>query len=357
VNPPDGDALLTKRVLVGLSHAVERFALTADRRDPLVVIALFQRWSYFEREAATYRDLAARGAVTVVGLVDDFPPGSPRGVHHRLLAADDALAREWSVAVLGPHGGASLVAIDQESVAPDAVSFEHGRQFRGRWSFRREDAYEHVLRLRSELRLPAETVARVDEVLRAVACVGEPPRQSWWEAPLRSLAADMERAERGRGRARSELSGRADRDAVTGLPTRARLEQWTARLGRGTLSVGLVALRLLDVDDLRARHGVRVELGAVQAVANGLAQLAHGAERLVQLGRHDFLLVLPSAQSARVIELSRAACAQVAQLQSSYPFVTLRAATACALTRDRPLPVARLLAELDTERSAVDPVG
>jgi GGDEF domain-containing protein len=357
VNPPDGDALLTKPVLVGLSHAVERFALCADPRDPLVVIALFQRWSYFEREATTYRDLAARGAVTVVGLVDDFPPGRPRGVHHRLLAADDALAREWSVAVLGPHGGASLVAIDQESVAADAGSFEHGRQFRGRWSFHRRDAYEHVLRLRSELRLPAATTAEVDEVLRAVAGTAEPPRQSWWEAPLRSLAADMERAERGRGRARSELSGRADRDAVTGLPTRARLEQWTAGLGRGTLPVGLVALRLLDGDDLRARHGVRVELATVQAVATGLAQLACGGERLVQLGRHDFLFVLPSTQPARVTALSRAACAQVAQLQSSYPFVAVPTATASALTRDRPLPVARLLAELDTRRSAADPVG
>jgi DICT domain-containing protein len=200
MSPPEGQDLLTKRVLVGLSHAVERFALGADPREPLVVIALFQRLSYFEREAATYRDIAARGAVTVVGLVEDFPPGSPAGVHHRLLAEDDSLAREWSVAVLGPRGGASLVAIDQESVAPDAPSFEHGRQFRARWSFRRQDACRHVLRLRTELRLPADVAAEVDDVLRAVASAPEPSGQSWWEAPLRSLAADMERAERGRGR-------------------------------------------------------------------------------------------------------------------------------------------------------------
>jgi hypothetical protein len=116
-------------------------------------------------------------------------------------------------------------------------------------------------------------------------------------------------------------------------------------------------VRLLDAEHLRARHGVRVELAAVQAVTTGLAQLACGVERLVQLGRHDFLLVLPSAQPGRVTALSRAACAQVAQMQSSYPFVTLRAATACTLTRDRPLPVARLLAELDAERSAAGPVG
>jgi hypothetical protein len=67
------------QVLIGLSHAVERFALAADPRHPLVVIALFQRSSYFEREVAVYRDIGARGAVTIVGLVEDFPLRTPPG--------------------------------------------------------------------------------------------------------------------------------------------------------------------------------------------------------------------------------------------------------------------------------------
>ncbi len=332
---------MTKRVLIGLSRAIERFALAADPADPLVVVALFQRSSYFAREAAVYRDIAARGAVTVVGLVEDFPPSPSPGVRFRPIAADDALAREWSVAVLGPHGGASLVAIDQESVDPDAPTLEHGRRFCGRWSFRRADAQEQVLRLRRQLRLPAATEADIEDVLQAVARVPEPPRQSWWEAPLRVLAQDVEQAVRRHDRVRA---ARPDElDGVTGLRTRAHLERWTAKLGPGTLPVGLVAVRLLDAHELRDRYGMRLELAAVQTVAAALGGLVDGADRLVQLNRCDFLFVLPSADPAEVAALGRSACARVARLEADYPFIGLRAAVSTVVTRDRPLPVAGLL--------------
>jgi GGDEF domain-containing protein len=139
------------------------------------------------------------------------------------------------------------------------------------------------------------------------------------------------------------------------LPGRAQLQRWTARLGRGTLPVGLVAVRLLDADDLRVRHGVRLELAAVQTVATGLRDLVDGAEQLVQLGRHDFLFVLPSAQPARVAELRRSACAAVTGMQQRYPFVALRVSTSATVTRDRPLPVTRLLDELASNQPAHDP--
>ena len=47
--------------------------------------------------------------------------------------------------VLGAHGGATLVALDQETVSADAPTLEQGRQFHGRWSFRRDDAYLFVM--------------------------------------------------------------------------------------------------------------------------------------------------------------------------------------------------------------------
>ena len=154
-----------KRVLLELSHAIERFALAARPGDPLVVVAMFQRLSYFSREAEVYREIAAHASVTLVGLVEDVPPQLPPGVHHVPLAADDELAREWSVTVLGPGGGATLVAVDSETVGAGAHTLEDGRRFRGYWSFLRADAYRETLRLRARLALPEETRDAVDEVL------------------------------------------------------------------------------------------------------------------------------------------------------------------------------------------------
>lgn len=155
-------------MLVEISHAIERFALAAPPDEPLIVIAMFQKLSYFEREAAVYREIAGRGAVTVVGLAEDFPPRLPPGVRHCLLGPTDPLAREWSVTVLGPRGGATLVALDQESIDPAARTLAEGRSFRGRWTFRRELAYREVLRLRSELVLPSGLLQEIDHVLAVV---------------------------------------------------------------------------------------------------------------------------------------------------------------------------------------------
>src|SRR4029077_12878037 len=154
--------LYGKTVLVEISHAIERFALAADPGSPLVVIAMFQKLSYFAREVDVYQEIAARGAVTLVGLTEDLPPELPPGVRYTLLGAADPLAREWSVTVLGPKGGATLVAVNQESLAPNSRTIEEGRRFRGAWSFSRSEAYAQVLRLRAQLRLSADTAERID---------------------------------------------------------------------------------------------------------------------------------------------------------------------------------------------------
>lgn len=60
---------LTKRTLVTISHALEQAALAATEDGPMVVLALFQRLPYFERERQVYQRIASRAAATVVGLV------------------------------------------------------------------------------------------------------------------------------------------------------------------------------------------------------------------------------------------------------------------------------------------------
>jgi GGDEF domain-containing protein len=341
-----------KKVLVEISHAIERFALAAGPDSPMIVIGMFQKLSYFERETAVYRDVAARGAVTLVGLVEDFPPQLPPGVRHTLLAPADPLAREWSVTVLGPHGGATLVAEDQEEVDPAARTLEEGRRFRGRWSFRREDAYREVLRLRSTLQLPTRTVEDIDRVLHHVLDVPEPVEQDWWQAPVRFLGDRMDHIERRRAEAVRALDAATDdaamRDPRTGLYTGAFLERWTSGLGAGTLPIGLVLLRVFGVARLREQYGLRAELAALGGLTQSMQDLLGPTDRVVRIGREDFLVVLPSWAPDDVLRLCDEVCARVARLDQVYPFVALPAAAAATVTRERPLPVQRLVVEVES---------
>jgi len=344
------ETLYGKRMLVEISHTIERFALAADPGSPLVVIAMFQKLSYFAREVDVYRDIAARGAVTVVGLAEDFPPELPPGVRHALLGAADPLAREWSVTVLGPKGGATLVAVDQESLDPHARTIEEGRRFRGSWSFSRSDAYGEVLRLRSQLRLAPDTTDRIDAVLRAVLDEPEPMRQDWWEVPLTFLGDRMDGLLRERAAAAAELEAlredEAERDPRTGLYTGAYLERWTRGLGAGTLPIGLVLLRVFGVGELRGQYGLRAEMAALQGLRDGVSDLLHPTDRLVRIGPEDFLVVLPSWPNEQVLRLTDEVCARVSALDQVYPFVALPAVAAATVTRERPLPVARLVHEV-----------
>ena len=210
VTPDVAEEWYGKRLLVEISHAIERFALAAPPDEPLVVMAMFQRLSYFERETAMYQEIAARGAVTLVGMAEVMPPQLPPGVNHCLLSATEPLAGEWSVTVLGPRGGATLVAVDQEQLDPEAYTLEEGRTFRGHWSFQRKHAYREVLRLRSALRMPPELGFQIERVLHRVIATPEPDRMSWWDAPLRFLTDGMGRALRERTTARHALEQALD---------------------------------------------------------------------------------------------------------------------------------------------------
>lgn len=351
----DGRSVMGKRILIELSHAIEHFALAAEPGEPLVVIALFQKASYFSRESGMYGDIARRGAVTLVGLAEHLPPELPAGVRHQLIGADDPLVHEWSVTVLGPHGGATLVATDLETVAGDAPTLEQGRQFEGRWSFRRDAAYREVVRLRSQLALPPSTVREIDAVLSAVVAETEPRRQQWWDGPLRFLLERVDHAIGVQDRARVTLETAQptspERDPRTGLPTAAYLQRWTAGLGAGTLPIGLVALRVLDVAAVRQRYGMRAEMAALMLVAGALQDMLTDGDRAVRIGREEFLLVLPGWTVDRVVDLTRQVSARTARLDEQYPFVALGTALAATVTRDRPLPIGRLFDEVGPARS------
>lgn len=352
-----------KRVLVEISHAIERFALAADPDDPLVVVAMFQRLSYFERETDVYREIAARADVTLVGVVEDLPPDLPAGVGHVLIGEGEELAREWSVTVLGPRGGATLVAVDQETVDPGAHTLEEGRRFRGHWSFRRADAHREIVRLRSQLPVSGDTGRRIDSVLEAVLGTPEPDGQSWWDEPLRFLADRVEHGLRERESVQARLDEAighldevAERDPRTGLFTPAFLQRWTAGLGPG-LAVGLVLLRVPGLAELRGRYGVRAEQAVLTGITRAVTGLLTRSDRVVQLTREDVLIVLPSWPAGHVHVLCDEVCGRVGRLDQQYPFVPLPAVGAGLVTRERPLPVDRLVAQVEGRGQVVEMVG
>jgi DICT domain-containing protein/GGDEF domain-containing protein len=356
-------ATFGKRVLVEISHAIERFALAADPDDPLVVVAMFQRLSYFERETDVYRDIAARADVTLVGIVEDLPPDLPPGVRHVLLDEGEELAREWSVTVLGPRGGATLVAVDQETVDAAAHTLEEGRRFRGHWSFRRADAYREVVRLRSQLPLSDDTRQRMDAVLEAVLETPEPADQSWWDGPLRFLADRVEHGLRERDSVQARLDDAighldevAERDPRTGLFTPAFLQRWTAGLGPG-LAVGLVLLRVPGLAQVRGRYGMRAEQALLTGITGAVTGLLTRTDRVVQMSREDVLVVLPSWPAGHVHVLCDEICGRVGRLDQQYPFVPLPAVGAALVTRERPLPVGRLVAQVEGRGRVVEMAG
>jgi hypothetical protein len=83
---------LTKSTLVTVSHAIEQAALAVAEDGPMVVIALFQRLPYFEREREVYERIAKLAAVTVIGVVADRPPELPEGPYPVLLDESEPLA-------------------------------------------------------------------------------------------------------------------------------------------------------------------------------------------------------------------------------------------------------------------------
>ena len=187
-------------------------------------------------------------------------------------------------------------------------------------------------------------------MLRAVLDEPEPMRQDWWEVPLTFLGDRMDGLLRERAAAVAELEALredvAERDPRTGLYTGAYLERWTRGLGAGTLPIGLVLLRVFGVGELRGQYGLRAEMAALQGLRDGVNELLHPTDRLVRIGPEDFLVVLPSWPNEQVLRLTDEVCARVSALDQVYPFVALPAVAAATVTRERPLPVARLVHEV-----------
>ena len=345
-----GAGPVTKRTLVSLSHALEAAALATTGDGPLVVMALFQRMPYFEREREAYSRLAERADEVVIGFVDDYRPLLPGRIHPVLFEAGEPLTQEWTVVVATPTMGAFLVAVDQETAVDGEKTLESGRLFSGRWGFSTETAHAELNRLRDQVaaRVPPGVLATIDQV---TAVSDRPGRHAAAEdrvtASVRLLLAEIERTRRAGVALQRRLDAvtmTANRDLTSSLHTPVFLDRWagTAPVTTpGPLPVGLLMITIPRLAGV-GRYGARAERETVAEIAAVLTGRLRPVDRAVRMADNEFLLVVPGVTEDAAAALVRDVTADLERLGDRYPFVPMTAVSAITVTRQRPLPVDEL---------------
>ncbi|GAA4964747.1 DICT sensory domain-containing protein [Actinoplanes utahensis] len=351
---------LTKRTLVTVSHAIERAALAAAEDGPMVVVAMFQRLPYFERERQVYADIASSAAATVVGLVADEIPEMPAESEMVLLDEKDELAREWTVVVLTPRFGAMLVAYDLEQFQPGAATLESGRLFEARTAFRRDDALHEVLRLRQRLgdRLSPATRAAVDAVVQRVRHLPATPGESRADAALRLFTA---RAERDHERLRSgpEPAPAPEVPGDTDLAGEPGMLRWTGAAGTtasGILPVAVVAVRVTHAAGASEGRIGRTTTRQHQAAVELLLSRLRQGDRALKIGPDDFMLLLPTLGHDDAVRFAYELVEAFSAAEARSAFLSAQVTVALTVTRRRPLPQEDLRQALDWAMSENTPV-
>ena len=340
VHTPRATKLLTKSTLVTVSHAIEQAALAVAEDGPMLVLALFQRLPYYERERDVYEQIAARAATTVVGLAGSAP-ALAGGPHVVLLDENEELAREWTVVVLTPRFGAVLVAHDREQVTGSAATLEAGRLFDGWWSLRRDDALHETLRLLAALgdRVPPAERAAADEVLARVRDVPAGVGESRSDAIVRLL---VQRAERTGSRLARARAAQAQRPAVA---EREEIRRWAGEDGvtaSGTLPVALIAVRVPSARRLPEQAGRRSGALRNEGLIALFAGVLRDTDRVTRLADDDFLLMLPAVPMDDALQVAHRLQTDLAAAAAHNPFLPPTAHVVAAVTRHRPFPAERL---------------
>lgn len=355
----------SKRVLVALSHTIEKAVMSGPIVEPTVVIAMFQRLEFFDREREVYERMAAVGVEVVVGFTRGEEPAPPAGVHVVTVAPDEALADEWTVVAVSPEAGAFLVATDQHRRDPDEPDGEGGRRFTGRWGYSRPQAAAELARLRLGIgdRLAPEARRVIDELLaRAMPAGGTPassagsPGEVWATTSLHHMIDTVRSAHAGTRELREQLAeahqavtarAAAGTDPASGLSGPDFLGHWSTTAGTAPLGVGLA---LFDVTGLGAPDLADDERAAYHAahhVAAALTRPLGPVDAAVRLSAREFLIVVPGASARHLAALCDAVSEQLELASHGYPGIPLRARIASTTTTARPLPVDDLRTALD----------
>lgn len=345
---------MTKRTLVTISHAIEQAAVMAADDAPMIVFAMFQHGTYFERERDVYSRIAKASDATVVGGTGLELALPAAGVDLVPLNRHEALAREWSVVVLTPRFGAVLVAQDVEQVAA-ATTLEAGRLFNGQWHFRRDEALHEAARLRRTLadRLSASTLAAVDAVLDRARFLPSTAGEVRAEASIRLFAQRLERREQIDARPPRPAGGQPE------LDDEAQLRSWAGADGitaSGMLPVALIGIRLIHPDGLPRQMTRRTETMATIEVIRAVTAMLRPVDRAVRLGGDDLALTLPAVTHGDAVATAERLVSEIVALRGRHLYVP-DVTCVVLVTRDRPLPLDRIRAGLDWGQSQRIPIA
>lgn len=353
-----------KRLLVSLSHSIEKAVLAGPIEYPTVVVALFQQLRFFDREREVYARMAAAGVLVVVGFVEGEAHTPPDGVHLVSLRPDESLADEWSVVAVGPHAGAFLVATDQHAFDPSERDHEASREFVGRWGFSRAQACTELARLRFSLGDRLDVVLRgtIDDLLAEhMPAGGDPaasagtPGETWATTSLGHMMDGMLTARAGTRELREQLAdaqqaaaarAAATTDPHSGLANPDFLQRWSRPTGANPLPIGLALFDVAELDGDAMRADDRASYFAAHQVAAALTQPLGPVDAVVRLNAREFLVVVPGASPRHLAGLCDRIGEQLELASHGYPGVALRARVATIVTRRRPLPVGDLHASL-----------
>jgi EAL domain-containing protein (putative c-di-GMP-specific phosphodiesterase class I) len=106
-----------KRMLVGLSHHLEREAMTLSGE--AVVVAVFQHAAFFTDDTRRRYEELAGSAALVCALGPGMAESPGTAIRGASLSEEDPLNGEWIVAVVGPHFAGALVAREVGEGGPD----------------------------------------------------------------------------------------------------------------------------------------------------------------------------------------------------------------------------------------------
>jgi diguanylate cyclase (GGDEF)-like protein len=321
---------VTKRSLLALSHAMERYVGAEVSHDaPRLVLGLFQRRAYFEVERERYAELASTGCVCLVGFVGPVD-GLPEGVVGVSLPEDHPLSRVWTLIALGGAVGTALTATDTRDLAPYEDSLEASRLFRATWTFSRDSALADAAALAAELGplLGPAAGEALAGVLRAISTVPSARDDTRIANVTEQLVASLDRAHRRTSRLRAELAETltaSEHDVLTRLPNRRFLERFLG--GPADSAPVTIAVLLVDVDKLKVIndiHGHAAGDAALVAVADCLRRHSRPVDVVARFAGDEFVVLLPGLGPEDALDVADRMVTAVSEQQMPEPWPSVR---------------------------------
>ncbi len=309
----------SKQGLRILSHALEDVLVVEGlETSEGVVVALFQRRSYFDHEAERYAQLAVAGTTVVVAFVGSADH-LPAGVHGVALDEGTTLAGQWGLVVLTEHLGAALVVTDTGTLATGPSTLDASRMFTGGWTFDRSAAAAAARELVDLLGAALEDGVRA----RVLAAIGDADAQPLDPALKRAadvtqfLVSSIDQQLQRVARLNSALvrqRHQAEVDQLTGLHNR----HFLARFLGGQLDAQPVAMTalLVDLDGLKGindTYGHTAGDAAIVAVADSVRDCCRPGDIQCRVGGDEFLVLLPGVDLDAGLEVGNRIAERVAR--------------------------------------------